>query len=374
MIRVGIIGIGISRLESDSPLSEVDLAKEAVVKALEYAQIDSSDIDYFVECAYSSYNDISELSRKLDLKGPRRHTFLRNIDGAFGAVYAVSSLMSGESKIALVVGYGKSSESDLKYLSSLYAQAGFLKGSGLDFINFSALQAKVFMDRLGIGEEELGMIVIKNRRNGFSNEDAHIREKIILEDILSSPYVAEPIRKLMIAPKTDGAAAMIFARGDIVKTKQRRAWVDGFGVNIGPYYPGYEDLAHLNSLRYAARRAYKLSGIRNPKREVDFAEIMDVFPHIELMSIEALELVAEKRLVKPIHDGSFFKEGKLPINPSGGALCTNPPGAVGLLRMIEVAKRLVGDVMDIRKPLRRGVADCWTFFNQYNVVWVIAGE
>lgn len=374
MIRVGIIGIGISRMESDSPLSEVSLAKEAVEKAVRYAEIDYSDIDYLVECAFSTQNDVSDLIKKVGLKGVKKHTFLRNIDGAFGAIYAVSSIMSGESKIALVVGYGKGSETDIKHISAMYSQQGYLRGTGLDFLSFSALQAKAFMDRLGIGEEELGIIVIKNRMNGFVNEDAHIREKIILEDVLSSPYVAEPIRKLMMGPRTDGACAMVFARGDIAKMKKIRAWVDGFGVNIGPYYPGYEDIAHLNSLRYAAREAYKVSGIRNPKREIDFAEIVEVFPHIELMSIEALELIAEKRLVKPIRDGSFFKEGKLPVNPSGGAICTNPPGAVGLMRMIEITKRLVGDVMDIRKPLRRGVANAWTPFHQYNVVWVIAGE
>ncbi len=373
MLRVGIIGYGISRQEEKSPLSELDLAKEAIDKALRYADISIEDIDYFVECSFSPHARVSDLIQKIDIN-PKSHTFLRYIDGAFGAVYAVTHIMSGGSKIALVVGYGKSSDINFAHLSSMYANTWYLRGVGLDFINFAALQAKVFTDRLGIGEEELGMIVIKNRRNGFVNEDAHIREKIILGDILSSPYVAEPIRRLMMPPKTDGAAAIIFARGDIVKSKQRRAWIDGFGTNIGPYYPGYDDIAHLSSLRHAARRAYKNSGIKNPKREVDFAEIMECFPHTELMSIEALELVAEKRLVKPIHDGSFFKEGKLPINPSGGALCTNPPGAVGLIRMIEIVKRLVGDVMDVKKSLRRGVANAWTFFHQYNVVWVIAGE
>ena len=373
MLRVGIIGIGISRQEEKSPLSELDLAKEAIDKAIRYAEIDPEDIDFFVECSFSHHTKISDLVRKLKFK-PKAHTFLRYIDGAFGATYAVTRIMSGESKIALVVGYGKSSEVDLNQVSNMFARANHLDSVGLDWINFTALQAKVFMDRLGIGEEELGIIVIKNRRNGFENEDAHIREKIILEDILTSPYVAEPLRKLMMPPRTDGAAAIIFARGDIVKTKQRRAWIDGFGVNIGPYYPGYEDIAHLNALRYAARRAYRASAIKNPKREIDFAEITECFPHIELMSIEALELVAEKRLVKPIHDGSFLKEGKLPINPSGGAICGNPPGAVGLIRMIEIVKRLVGDMMDIRKSLRRGVANGWTFFHQYNAVWVIAGE
>ncbi|GBD03035.1 hypothetical protein HRbin19_00306 [bacterium HR19] len=373
MLRVGIIGIGISRQEEKSPLSDIDIAKEAVEKAIKYAEISPEEIDYFVECSFSSHTKISDLVRRLNLK-PKLHTFLRNIDGAFGATYAVMKIMSGESKIALVVGYGKSSETDIRHLSVSYGRLNYLGKTGLDFVNFTAIQAKAFMDRLGIGEEELGIIVIKNRRNGADNEDAHIREKIILEEILTSPYVAEPIRKLMMPPKTDGAAAIIFARGDIVKTREKRAWIDGFGVNIGPYYPGYEDIAHLNSLRYAARKAYKNSGVKNPKREIDFAEIMECFPHIELMSIEALELVAEKRLVKPIHDGSFLKEGKLPINPSGGAICGNPPGAVGLIRMIEIVKRLVGDKMDIRKSLRRGVANAWTPFHQYNVVWVIAGE
>ncbi len=372
MLRVGIIGIGISRQEEMSPLSDVDLANEAVQKAIKYAEIDPKEIDYVVESAFSSTR-ISSFLEKSGLK-PQNHTFLRNIDGAFGAVYAVTRIMSGESKIALVVGYGKSSEVNMKTFSNLYTKANYLEKTGLDWINFTALQAKAFMDRLGIGEEELGIIVIKNRRNGFDNEDAHIREKVILDEILSSHYVVEPIRKLMMPPKTDGAAAIIFARGDIVKTKQRRAWIDGFGTNIGPYYPGYEDIAHINSLRYAARKAYKNSGIKNPKREVDFAEIMECFPHIELMSIEALELIAEKRLVKPIHDGSLLKEGKLPVNASGGALCGNPPGAAGLIRMIEIVKRLVGDKMDIRKSLRRGVANAWTPFHQYNVVWVIAGE
>ncbi len=372
MLRVGIIGIGVSRMEERSPLSEIDLAKEAIERALTYAEIDINDVDFFVECAFSTCK-VGDLVRKLNFN-PKSHTFIRGLDGAFGAVYAVSKIMAGESKIAMVVGYGKHSELDPKYNSYIYAGAGYLRGTGIDFLNFAALQSKIFLDRLGIGEEELAKIVIKNRSNGFSNESAHVREKVILDDVLRSPYVVEPIRQLMLPPKTDGAAAMIFARGDIVKMRKYRAWVDGFGVNIGPYYPGYEDIAHLNSLRYAARKAYVNSGIKNPKREIDFAEIMELLPHIEIMSIEALELVAERRLVKPIHDGSFFKEGKLPINPSGGAICTNPPGAVGLIRMIEIVKRLLGEVRDIRKSLRRGVANAWTPFHQYNVVWVIAGE
>ena len=372
MIRVGIIGIGMSRMEGESPLKPIDFAEEAIKRALEYAQLEPEEVDFVADAGYGELNS-TELLRRCGLR-PREHMSLRYLDGAFAAVWAVTKIMSGESKIALVVGYGKSSEVKYNMLSVRFARAPYLRGTGLNWINFSALQARAFMDRLGIGEEELGIVVIKNRSNAIENPDAHIREKIILDDILNSPYVVEPIRLLMMPARTDGAACIIFARGDIVKTRERRAWIEGFGVDINPTYPGWEDIVHLNSLRQAARRAYRMSAIKNPKREIDFAEITEQFPHIEIMSIEALELVAERRLVKPIRDGSFLKSGKLPINPSGGALCTNPPGAVGLIRIIELVKRLVGDVMDIRKSLRRGVANAHTFFHQYNVVWVVAGE
>ena len=92
-------------------------------------------------------------------------------------------------------------------------------------------------------------------------------------------------------------------------------------------------------MELAGRKAFDIAGIKNPKNEIDVAELFEAYAHEELILAEALGL-AEKGKGPTLNTEIG---GDLPINPSGGALGGNPPCATGLIRVIEAAKQLRGE-------------------------------
>ena len=128
-------------------------------------------------------------------------------------------------------------------------------------------------------------MVVKNLANAKKNAVAHQSGDFTVADVLSSPLVASPIRKLDIAPDTDGAVAMILASEkrarQITKTP---VWIKGIGTCYDAYYLGDRDLAGVFALEKAAAQAYRMAGIKNPRRQIDVAEVGDLQ---ELLWMEA---------------------------------------------------------------------------------------
>ena len=105
--------------------------------------------------------------------------------------------------------------------------------------------------------------------------------------------------------------------------------------------PG-RDLADPESGRSCARRVYAQAGIHDPYRELDVAEIYEPFSWIEPMWYENLGFCARGEGWRLIEREATSMSSELPVNPSGGVLCTNPIGASGLIRMVEAADQVRG--------------------------------
>jgi acetyl-CoA acetyltransferase len=232
------------------------------------------------------------------------------MDAAWALYEAWVRLQHGDVDSALVYGYGKSSQGDLREIMTFQLDPYYLAPLGLDQVSFAALQASA----LGADAGALREIVRRSRADGRANPYA-----LDLPDPDDEGYEVQPLRASDVAPITDGAAAIVLAAGDLARELvERPAWITGIAHRIDPHYLGMRDLATSASAADAARAA----GVG--KGPVEIAELHTQFSHEELILTEALGLPA----------GTV-------VNPSGGPLAANPVMATGLIRIGEAARRIM---------------------------------
>jgi acetyl-CoA C-acetyltransferase len=297
-------------------------------------------------------------------------------DGAFAASYAFMRIASGSFDTVLVYGYSKGSDSSPQHYSGMIADPFYLRPLGIEAITASALQAKCYYRRYGITEEQAALVAVKNRRHAIDNPHAQIKGEFTVEDVMSSPLIASPIKRLDASPVTDGCCAVLLASEDAVKRFNcKPAWIRGIGMSTDAYYPGHRDLTEIRSAHLASERAYKMAGIVEPRREIHAAEIHEPFSFQELMLCEAFafcdkgkggELV-ESRMT----DASAG--GTLPVNRSGGALSANPIFAAGLIRLAEAAKQVTDGSSGSGREIKTALAHATSgFCLQSNIVYVLS--
>ncbi|AWS40948.1 thiolase domain-containing protein [Streptosporangium sp. 'caverna'] len=232
------------------------------------------------------------------------------MDAAWALYEAWVALQHGDIDSALVYGFGKPSQTDLREIMTLQLDPYYLAPLGLDQVSFAALQASA----AGAGRAELDEIVRRSRADGRANPYA-----LDLPDPAGNDFEVEPLRPYDIAPSADGAAAVVLAAGDLARELcENPAWITGIAHRIEPHYLGMRDLARSASAADAARAA----GVG--KGHVDVAELHTQFSHEELILREALELGEDTV-----------------VNPSGGPLAANPVMATGLIRIGEAAQRIL---------------------------------
>lgn len=178
---------------------------------------------------------------------------------------------------------------------------------------------------------------MKNRANGCLNPTAHLRQATTIDQVLSSEVIAHPLRQLEMAPLSDGAVAIVVASPEFVRTRSLKhdpVWIKGIGWATDSYYLGQRDLSRSASLEHATKQAYQMAGISNPQ-EIDVFELEDQSAYHELIAYEALGLCEKGNAFELIQEGRTERDGDLPVNPSGGALSSNPYVCSGLVRVAE---------------------------------------
>jgi len=164
-----------------------------------------------------------------------------------------------------------------------------------------------------------------------------------VENVLSSPMLSYPVKLLDMCPRSDGACAVIFANEDKVdKITNKPAWVLATATRHNYTYFGDVDSGKMPTLYLASQEAYRIAGIKEPLKEIDLMELYIPYSFAGLRWIEALGVCGEGEAPRLVAEGVTDMGGELPINPSGGVLCTNPIGATGLLRAGEAALQIMG--------------------------------
>ncbi len=303
----------------------------------------SSDFWQGISCSRSVYFDAMGAYLKDSSKAAE--------DGALGFLYGLMRVMSGHFDNALVHAITKSSEiPSLSTLTNLYADPFFQRPIGLDDVSAAAMQARLYMDRYKITEEQAARVVVKNLGNALNNPYAHKKMKISVDEVLRSEVMAHPIKALDCAAYSDGTCALLLASEEKAKKlTDSPVWVKGMGWCTDHHFFGDRDLLN-GGLRKAAKKAYDMAGITKPLEEIDVAEICEPYSFQELLWYEQLGFCSDGEGGKLIDNGITVMDGKLPVNPSGGVLATNPYVARGLIRVTEAALQVMGKAGERQVP------------------------
>jgi acetyl-CoA C-acetyltransferase len=111
-----------------------------------------------------------------------------------------------------------------------------------------------------------------------------------------------------------------------------------------PYLDPTCDYLGFPSTQLAAAQAYQEAGIREPVREIDFAEVHDCFTWTEISNYEDLGFCGKGEGARFIAEGRSSLQGDLPVNPSGGLKSFgHPVGATGVRMIYEIVTQLRGE-------------------------------
>jgi acetyl-CoA acetyltransferase len=270
------------------------------------------------------------------------------MDGAWALYEAWVKLQLGELDAALVYCYGKSSPGPVHEVLSRQLDPYNVAPLWPDAISLAALQARALLESGKATEAAMAEVAARSRKSALDNPYAQLAWDRAVEELLADDPICDPLRTHDCPPITDGAAAVIIAADDLAREIcEHPAWIRGIDHRVEPMALGLRDLTVSASTRLAGVNA----GV-NEGGAFDVAELHAPFTHQELIVRDALGLRDHPN-----------------VNPSGGALAANPIMAAGLVRVGEVAQRIIDG------EATRGVAHATSGpCLQQNLVCVLEGD
>ncbi len=318
---IAIVGWAQSPSVRNTTASEVQLLVPVITEALERAGLARTEVGFTCagSCDYLTGGPFAFVAN-LEAAGawpPIAESHVE-MDGAWALYEAWVRLQHGDLDTALVFGSGKSSPSQPNEIWPQQLDPFYLAPLGVDPVSLAGLQARALLDAGKASEREFAEIVARSRRAALDNPNAQLGGEYDVDALLAEPYVSEPLRRHDLPPISDGATAVVLARGDRARAlSPRPAWIRGIDHRVEAHQPGMRDLTDSPSATLAARKAGYDGG------PLDVAELSATFSPQESILRRALGIPDSTAL-----------------NPSGGALCANPIMAVGLTRLVEAASRI----------------------------------
>ncbi|HYB78870.1 MAG TPA: thiolase domain-containing protein [Thermoplasmata archaeon] len=252
----------------------------------------------------------------------------------------------GFADAALVVGVEKVSHLDTLTATSYFAVGAdypFETKNGATFPGLYATLASAYAKQYGTRPEMFGAVAIKNHANASRNPHAHFQKEITMDTYLSSPIIASPLRLYDCCPFSDGAAAVVVAAKEFVKSPVTEPLVVRASARAGSVTDMHDrpDMLGLPATRIASEKAFREAHLE-PK-DIDFVEVHDCFTIAEVLAIEDLGFFPKGTGTRGAVEGITARDGKIPVNPSGGLKAKgHPVGATGAAQVVEVFEQFNG--------------------------------
>ncbi len=199
-----------------------------------------------------------------------------------------------------------------------------------------------YMKTHGVTEEQLAMVAVVQREWAGMNPRAYVRDPITVDDVLDSPMVAWPFRKLMCCLVTDGGGALVLTAGERAGDfPHRPVYVLGTGESVEtPLVSQMDDLTTSKAFRVSGRQAFAEAGIT--PADVDHLMIYDAFAHLPLYGLEDLGFCAPGEAAGFIWERNTAPGGRLPLNTNGGGLSYTHTGMYGMFAIQESVRQVRG--------------------------------
>ncbi len=361
-MSVCIVGWGHTPFGKRDDADVESLVLEAASAALADAGIEPEEVD---EIAVGSTGRLAEQvfpsSLPLQLDDRMRFTPATNVENACATGSAavhrgMLSIRAGGARFVLVVGVEKMTGASREEVAQNLLKASYVREesdiSG-GFAGVFGLIADRYFQRHGDKSDALATIAAKNHRNGTKNPYAHFRKDLGFDFCRTvsekNPQVAGPLKRTDCSPVSDGAAALVLTDLETALAMEK-AVVFRAASHVNDFLPmSKRDVVLMEGCSEAWRRALDGAGVALD--DLDFVETHDCFTVAELLEYEAMGLCPRGEGARAALEGWTERDGKLPVNPSGGLKSKGHPiGATGVSMHVMSAMQLAGEAGDMQLP------------------------
>lgn len=332
--------------------SHAQLHAEVAVGAITDAGLSKDDIDgYF--CSGDAPGGLQSLLNYLNLTV--RHVDSTDIGGVSPVVqvaHAAQAIALGKCNVALITLAGRPKSDNVQTGTRprvRHAAAPDLQWEypyAIPTAASYALAAQRHMHEHGTTPEQLAWIKVAASHHAQHNPDAVLRKVLTVEDVLASPKVADPLRRMDCCVITDGGGAVIVARPEIARDLARAqgrpvVTVLGAAETTGHQHGGRIDLTRTGAVR-TGPAALQEAGVS--LADIRYASLYDSFTITVLLQLEDLGFCDKGRGGAFVADGALISgQGRLAVNTDGGGLCSNhPANRGGITKIIEAVRQLRG--------------------------------
>ncbi len=330
-------------------------------EALADAGIAAKDVDEILLGHFNAGFSAQDFTASLVLQASadlrfKRATRVENAcaTGSAAVHQGLKSIAARNARIVLVVGVEQMTTTSPAEIGRNLLKASYVREEADIDGGFAGIFGKIaglYFQRWGDQSDALARIAAKNHKNGVANPYAQIRKDLGYEfcrtESDKNPIVAGPLKRTDCSLVSDGAAALVLTDVETALA-MNKAIVFRAAQHVQDFLPmSKRDILKFEGCAVAWQRALHEAGIT--LQDLSFAEVHDCFTIAELIEYEAMGLAAEGRGARVIADGVVNKDGKLPINPSGGLKSKGHPiGATGVSMHAITAMQLAGKAGDMQ--------------------------
>jgi acetyl-CoA C-acetyltransferase len=275
--------------------------------------------------------------------------------------HAAQAIAAGKCNVALITLAGKPRTAKPAARAASGPEAQWELPFGPVLVGLYAMCARRHMHEYGTTPEQLAWIKVAASHHAQHNPHAMLREVVTVDDVINSPMIADPLRRMDCCVVSDGGGALIVTRPEIARALKRPV-VSVLGAGEAPKHQmgGAIDLTYSGAA-WSGPAAFAEAGVT--AADIDYASIYDSFTITVLIQLEDLGFCAKGKGGAFVADGNLISGvGKLPFNTDGGGLCNNhPSNRGGMTKIIEAVRQLRGEahpavqVPDCRLALAQGI-------------------
>ncbi|WP_120312555.1 thiolase family protein [Mycobacterium mantenii] len=365
---IWILGISMTKFGKRPDRDAVGLGVDAATAALTDAGVSVADIDVIAAGNLLGAPGYGQaVQKQLGQTGiPVFNVANACATGATALRTAILAIKAGEAHLGLAVGAEK------------LAGAGMLGASGkprsgpktwqpngrLDAV--TGLEGRIGTDLMPGVFAQIGMqylhrhayagtpldlfarISEKNHSHSTLNPLAAHTKAMSAEQIMADVMIAYPNTRPMCSANCDGAAAAVLVSGERLQSlspeqRRRAVKISASVLTTDPWEQACQVLPNVNTVtRNAATQAYEQAGLG--PGDLDLVELHDCFATAELVHYDNLGLCEPGGAVDFFESGTPWRDGKLPVNVSGGLQSKGHPiAATGIANVWEVCQHLRGE-------------------------------
>ena len=356
-----IVGWGHTPFGKLDAIDLEQLIRDAALPAIESAGLEPKDIDAVFMAHFNAGFAAQDFSAALaGVAIPElRHTPAVRLENACAtgsaAIWAaMDALGSGRIRNALVIGMEKMNTLSNQQIGETLLKASYVKEEAHTpggFAGVFGLIAQDYFSRFGDQSDALAAIAAKNHANGVHHPYAHMKRDLGFDFCRNpsdkNPFVAGPLKRSDCSLVSDGAAALVLSMEPLPGAKFAPVrWRSRTQVN--EFLP----LSRRDPTRFegaALAWGKGLTAADVALADLNFVETHDCFTIAEMLEYEAMGLAPHGQGARVILDGVTRKDGKLPVNPSGGLKSKGHPiGATGVSQHVMAAMQLTGEAGDMQ--------------------------